>query len=258
MVTTPTTVLPYYPYDDTTEIIHLKRTRRKKVWSMSTWCIDDIAVITNRRPLRGFGNVLAYTEVQGTNKSFYYFDNEKNEWIESSWINIGDTFSIESDKKEALQRFMPWLKQRYTKKNKGVLSVFSSGEINAIGEILDFIHRNPDNHHDIYNNICDEVMNAVIMMKSDIVDWNKPSNEESFKPPKHFSDKLSTALTRKAFSKTPTTWILKKMGRANRYLGCSRYTGEAWTRETKDTSTVFNLYEETMSYHMSISNWVSI
>ena len=176
-------------------------------------------MISSKRSIGGYGSALAYTEVRGTNKSFYHFHDQKDEWIHYSWINIGDTFSIESWKKEDLQRFKSWLTQMYTKKNKGVLSVHSIDDIIEIGELLDFVYR----YRDIYQEFGDDAISCIY----DDLLRKQSTYKESNKPLNKLSGKLSKALILKAFSKTPTTWMLKRIGRESYsytgYLSSRRY-----------------------------------
>ena len=176
-MTAPITYLPTFArYDGAAEIIHLRRARRKKVWSMSTGSgySSAFAVISNKRSIGGYGSALAYTEVHGTNKSFYHFHDQKDEWIRYSWINIGDTFSIESWKKEDLQRFKSWLTEMYTKKNKGVLSVHSIGDINEIGELLDCAQRNSDIYQDFGDDAISCIYADILRKQSTYKESNKP------------------------------------------------------------------------------------
>ena len=115
LVITPLQSLPSDPRDaGTAEIIHVKKRRRKKVWSSSSEYVSNFAVIKKRKSIGEYGGVLADTEVQGTSNCLYEFDFLSTEWIDcTDMLNIGGNFSIQSGKKDALQGFKSWLTQTY-------------------------------------------------------------------------------------------------------------------------------------------------
>ena len=246
LVITPTTFLPTYPTyptyrhilpthpktDETAEIIHVRRRRRKKVWSFVSQKVSNVAVVNKSRSIGEYGSVLADTEVQGTSMSFYHFNFHQNGWIDyTERVNIGDSFSIESGEKEALARFKSWLTQTY----ENVQSVSKIGGLKAVEEDLaprTDLYKScrsagrkqaPRESKTLWNKIIDN-FEAFVCPHSfiyhhdyhhryrdnykDIYDRNfhNPSTKELNKPPKH----LSQSIALKAFSKTPTTWTLKE------------------------------------------------